>query len=390
MLIDPTVAQQILTPSTWSIGQALEAISDAASSRGCVFMAIDAGGRMLTVYDAFPAPIPRTDQLALPVGYGVMGRVVANGVPALLPLDSPRDPAHRELLGLAPGDVIARMCLPVPGLGGRTIGVLSLHRSPDEPYTHVEAEAAAGMSALLGLRWDAERLRAGADRADLQQDTLVAQAISAQEAERRRIAGDLHDGVTQVLVSMNYHLSAASAFLDDPQSVDRTVHEIAAARELSLRAYDETRTAISGLHSLILDDLGLVAALESLAQTTSAGGLAVDFVLHPGSQVDTLPDHVASALYRIAQEALHNSVKHATATNVQLFLSRGNGRTTLVVTDDGIGFDTERIRARSLSSGDAEHYGLSSIAERCALLGAKLRIESAEGDGTTVVVELGS
>ena len=141
-----------------------------------------------------------------------------------------------------------------------------------------DLDAAEPLAAVLGLRLHAEQLWRAVNRHRTERDRLIKQAISAQEAERRRIAFDLHDGVTTALASMSFHLSAA----------DLTVSEVAARRELSglpapqgtgagpRRAGERARAgrpglqpdraAISGLHSLVLDDLGLVAAIESLVQ----------------------------------------------------------------------------------------------------------------------------
>src|SRR5690606_22425281 len=100
-----------------------------------------------------------------------------------------------------------------------------------------------------------------------------------QEDERRRIAFDLHDGVTTVLASMAFHLNAADLAVRDLPHAQAARAQIAAAQQLADLAYHQTRSAISGLHSLVLDDLGLVAALESLIQ-----GAAPE----PGTEVELL------------------------------------------------------------------------------------------------------
>jgi signal transduction histidine kinase len=356
---------------------------------GALMMASDPGGSMLRVAASYPAaPRQVAEALRLPVGFGVIGRVAETGQAVRLDHDSPRDPLHRRVLGLAEGAVVARLCLPLTGLAGRVMGVLGLHRAPGRPFDDAALEAALPLAAGLGLRLHAEWLDEQERHSVTQRDELIARAISAQEAERRRIAGDLHDGVTQALVSLDYHLSAASASMAAGDA-EQAATEVATARTLSGLAYDETRAAISGLHSLILDDLGLTAALESLVQwVNSSSEVAASFQQDPDPAFDDLPDHIGAALYRIAQEALNNAVKHAGATSVALSLRRVGSSTVLAVTDDGAGFDVEAVRSRSLARGDAEHFGLSSIAERCALLDASLRIDSAQGRGTAVIVEL--
>jgi len=371
-----------------SVDDVVASVAEAWASRGALLMLLDPGSSILRVAASHPGS-PEADQvLRLPMGYGVIGLVAANNQGAVLEHDSPRDPVHRRVLGLIDGESVARLCVPVDGLPGEVIGVLSLHREESRPYTEDEHVAVQQVAAALGLRIVAERLGEQARESHTQRDELIAQAISAQEAERRRIAGDLHDGVTQALVSLDYHLSAASTSLEVRELLEAQ-DQIAAARELSSLAYDETRAAISGLHSLILDDLGLVSALESLAQTVTASSpIRVDFLCDADPALEELADHTAAALYRIAQEALNNAVKHADADRAVVSLRRAGDATVLAVTDDGSGFDAQKVRSRSLSSGDAEHYGLSSIAERCALIGASLRVDSVEGRGTAVIVEL--
>jgi two-component system, NarL family, sensor kinase len=163
------------------------------------------------------------------------------------------------------------------------------------------------------------------------------------------------------------------------------------ASNLADLAYHQTRAAISGLHSLVLDDLGLVAAMESLVQTAAGGddGPSIDLLVDPEAALDDIADHAAAALYRIAQEALANAVKHAEADRIVLSLRRVGDSIVLGCADDGLGFDpAERRTARAGDADGAQHFGLSSIAERCALIEASLRIESVPGRGTTLLVEL--
>jgi len=130
----------------------------------------------------------------------------------------------------------------------------------------------------------------------------------------------------------------------------------------------------------VLEDLGLVAALESLAR--SVPQLSVDFRHPVHDDLSVVPDHVAAALYRIAQESLQNAVKHSEATEVVLSLRRAGDRVVLGVSDNGVGFDV-----RALPTPAGEGFGLASVAERCALIGAELRIESLSGRGTAVIVD---
>lgn len=368
-----------------------------------IAMALDADGAVilnnegseLTAAEVWPANDAVAPMLSITVGFGVTGLVARNGKPMLLDDDSPRNATHRRLLGLKPGVSVARMCLPAPGLFGVVAGVVALHRAPSHPFDRRDLARATPLAEHVGLSLHAHQLWRSVHRHRSERDRLIEAAISAQEAERRRIAFDLHDGVTTTLASMSFHLSAADLALGRlpvetaPQALHAISSQVTAARKLADLAYHGTRTAISGLHSLVLDDLGLVAALETLVQSTMrADTQEIDLVTDSDADFTTLPDHKAAALYRIAQEGLANAVKHAQAQRIVISLRRVGDSVVLGCADDGVGFTPRTKREARAAEQGVPHYGLSSIAERCALIEASLRIESMPGRGTTVLVEL--
>jgi two-component system, NarL family, sensor kinase len=356
-------------------------------------------GQDLNVVDIWPAH-PSAHSLTLQVGFGVTGLVARTGKPALIEADSPRNVLHRQLLQLERQQTVARMCIPLAGLEGDVVGVLAAHRDPRLPFGQVDLDTAEPYAAILGLRLDAEQLWRTVNRQRTERDRLIKAAIAAQEAERRRIAFELHDGVTTALASMSFHLSAADLTISAAQEasedsmllseLDCARAELLNARKLGDLAYNQTRAAITGLHSLVLDDLGLTAAIESLVlMARRHGGPSIELVVDPAAAVDDIPDHAAAALYRITQEALANAVKHADADRIVLSLRGVGDSIVLGCADDGKGFDaTEHPTARAVDADGAQHFGLSSIAERCAMIEASLRVESSPGRGTTVLVEL--
>ena len=356
-------------------------------------------GQNLNVVDIWPAH-PSADALTLQVGFGVTGLVARTGKPALIEADSPRNVLHRQLLGLEEDHTVARMCIPLPGLEGDVVGVLAAHRDPRLPFGEVDLCTAEPYAAILGLRLNAKQLWRTVNSQRTERDRLIKAAISAQEAERRRIAFELHDGVTTALASMSFHLSAADLTISAAQKasgdsmllreLDCARAELLNARKLGDLAYNQTRAAITGLHSLVLDDLGLTAAIESLVEMARRhGGPSIELVVDPAAAVDVVPDHAAAALYRITQEALANAVKHADADRIVVSLRGVGDSIVLGCADDGKGFDaTEHRTARAVGVDGAQHFGVRSIAERCAMIEASLRVESAPGRGTTVLVEL--
>ncbi len=361
-----------------------------------IFSSEDQG---LTVTDIWP-PHPEAAALTLPVGFGVTGLVARNGKSVLLREDSPRHPLHRTLMQLSAQQTVARLVVPLPGIDGRVVGVLTAHRSSSRPFDDSSLAAVQPVLEVLGLEVHAGQLWRAVNLHRSERDELIKRAVSAQEAERRRIAFDLHDGVTTALASMSFHLSSADLTVSDlvargdagdphrVRDLERARLELRNARDLADLAYNETRAAISGLHSLVLDDLGLVAAIESLVQAVP-GTAVIELIVDPEAAIDDLPDHVAAALFRIAQEALANAVKHAAARRIVLSLRRVGDSLVFGCTDDGKGFDVAGWHASGPVDPDGtQHFGVTSIAERCAMIDASLRVDSAPGRGTTVLVEL--
>jgi signal transduction histidine kinase len=202
---------------------------------------------------------------------------------------------------------------------------------------------------------------------------VLRRVVEAQELERRRLARELHDETGQALTSILLALRPLENALEKPEN------RAAAAelRELVVATLQDVRRLAVELRPKVLDDFGLVPALERL--TDSFGeqtGLEVDFESRAGAE--RFPGEVETAIYRIVQESLTNVVKHAHAQRVSIVVTRKDGALTAVVEDDGRGFDaTER--------GDG--FGLEGMRERVALLDGRLAVESGEA-GTTLVAEV--
>jgi len=194
--------------------------------------------------------------------------------------------------------------------------------------------------------------------------------MEAAEAERRHWARELHDETLQGLAALKVMLSGA-ARSEMPDGVRATME--AAIGQVG-EEIDKLRAIITDLRPAALDDLGLVPALESLAQrTASRAGLDVRTEL-PEAGAERLPPTVETTVYRVVQEALTNVAKHAGATTVNLAIAVTNGAVEIAIDDDGAGFDPE-----SATTG----FGLMGMRERVALAGGELRIE--RRDGRTVL-----
>ncbi len=209
---------------------------------------------------------------------------------------------------------------------------------------------------------------------------LLERVISAQEEERARLARELHDETGQALMALlvQLHSIARAPTLATAQAEAEKVRRIAA------QALDDVRRLAVGLRPNVLDDLGLVAALERYAADYhQAYGIAVD--VHARGLDGRLPPAIELTLYRILQEALTNVAKHAGATLVSVVIERQTSAVLAIIEDDGRGFDVERALREA---GRSQRFGLPSMRERAALLQGTLAIESTPGHGTTIYVTL--
>jgi signal transduction histidine kinase len=205
--------------------------------------------------------------------------------------------------------------------------------------------------------------------------------LTAQEEERRRISRDLHDEIGQSLTSLMVGLRT----LQESPNIDMALQRADELRRLGKQIHDELRRLARGLRPSILDDLGLAEALKRYAEEyEQTHGIAVR-VLVPEPGVARLSEAIETALYRIALEALTNVVKHARATRVILDLSWARHRVRMRVTDNGRGFPPGFDLGADSPHG---HLGLPSMAERAALLGGRMLVESRAGGGTTLSFEI--
>jgi two-component system, NarL family, sensor histidine kinase UhpB len=199
--------------------------------------------------------------------------------------------------------------------------------------------------------------------------------IRAQEEERARIAQDLHDEVNQALTAILLRLQAAA--LDVPPGLRSELKEI---QTLATQAMEELLTLARTLRPTALDDHGLVPALASQAANFGERtGIRTTF--HRHGDTPELSDEEQLVLYRVAQESLSNVVQHSGASTVRVELSN-IGRTVLRVRDDGCGFAPK--------TGSGGRLGVSGMRERALLVGGRLNVFSAPGEGTTIELTMGA
>lgn len=349
-------------------------ITDATATDVCFVHVLDDDGKRLTLAGATPPFDALSGTVTLEIGEGISGWVAQHGEPVVLPDGKRDDPRYRYIPALRGQDYTSMASIPMAGRLGRLVGVLNVHTSARRTFGAEEVRLLTTIGTLVAGAIESAGLQHRLAGRQREHERFAARTVSLQEAERRRLAGEIHDGISQRIVSLSFHLSAAlSALPEDPVYARE---RIADARDLAIAALDETRVAIAGLRPPVLDDLGLGPSIQSLGHAV----LGVEVVV----EVDPvgLPEHVETALYRIAQESLQNVVKHAGATRVHVRLGPCAEGIELVVRDDGCGVDPTR------AVGEEATYGMSGMRERAELVGGHLDVGPGPEGGTQVRVVL--
>ena len=352
-------------------------ITEATATDVCFVHVLDDSELALTLLGATPPFDAEVGSVHLPLGHGVSGWVASHREPVVIVEDKESDPRYLPIPSLRGQEFTSMVSVPMISAPWGLAGVLNVHTRTRHDFDDRDVRLLLAIGRLLAGAVHQARMHRRLATRERAHERFAEQIVAAQEVERSRLARDIHDGISQRLVSLSYHLDAAMTHLDraDPGPARA---EIDTACELVDTAMGEARAAIGALRPPVLDDLGLAGALAALARdlpgvTTS---LALDDV--------DLPDHVEIALYRIAQEALQNVVKHAAANRVTVRLGADPGGVRLAVTDDGVGF-TPSSTGR-VPSGDDGGFGLASVQERAELIGGAVRVASRPGEGTTLAV----
>lgn len=299
--------------------------------------------------------------------------IVERRQPLILPdmtADTPEAHAYRDLLaaqrpellsGLSSGSFI----LAPLTVKERVIGTLSVHHPEPNHYTAHHVEMVLAIASQAAVAMENARLYEQAQE-------------SAVLEERQRVARDLHDSVSQALYSLILYADAANIALSAGRADAATEH-LRELREMAQQVLREMRLLIFELRPQELDQRGLAAAIRSrLGIVEARVGLETDLQIAADGQ---LPVVLEQELYHIAQEALNNVVRHAHAKHVSVRLCFADGKTSLEVSDDGVGFDLEQAQMQG-------GLGLQSMQERARRFGGKLAISSAPGEGTRVRVEV--
>ncbi len=217
------------------------------------------------------------------------------------------------------------------------------------------------------------------DEANRQRATLI---INAQEEERKRVARELHDETSQILTSLLISLAVLEESITSQQARDR----IAETRQMAHQTLRAIRNLSFDLRPSALDDLGLLPALHwYIKEYQQKCALEVDF--QASGFKERLPAELETVLYRIVQEALTNTARHAQARKVTVCLEESEHEIHAIISDNGRGFDAEKIQ-KIPGAGQEHGWGLVGMHERASLLDGNLTITSQPEQGTTIDVSI--
>ncbi|QXI25679.1 sensor histidine kinase [Pseudomonas vanderleydeniana] len=351
-------------------GQELTRLAPAAMrervlARACAFLAMDHG--MLLERDA-GGQVTRTASLGSRERLGSLELQVDTSL---------RLPCWQE----QPGTLLPqRLQVPLRGGDDQTFGILVLANStgiaaPDNE----DLESLQLLATLLAAHLENDRLLSTLIVRDRTLSDLVSRLFRAQEDERRRVAYDLHDGLAQTLAGLHQRLQGFAGRCPTlPETLDA---DLQAILTLAQHCVVEGRQLIAGLRPSVLDDFGLLTALDKEADRLRDAGIQVQWTTRCQAR---LPGAVEIALFRIAQEGINNILKHARASQVQMALALHDGQASLRVTDNGKGF----VPGQPPDSHDAQHLGLATMQERTSLLGGTFICLSAVQQGTQLKIDV--
>jgi len=212
---------------------------------------------------------------------------------------------------------------------------------------------------------------------------LSHQILQAQEEERRRVSRELHDEILQTLTGINVHLAT---FKNDvainPKGLKR---KITAAQRFVEKSVDIVRQFARELRPTLLDDLGLIPALHSyMRDVMKHTGLRIHLTSFTRGRVEELDNDKRTVLYRVAQEAITNVVRHAQASRIDVCIQKLRGAICIEIKDDGKSFRANRI----LSAAEHKRLGLICMRERVEMVGGTFSIKSEPGQGTLIRAEI--
>jgi signal transduction histidine kinase len=321
---------------------------------------------------------PQTPALVMPAALQLsVAQAVATGLVAATGLDGQTHVLSADLINDQPYRILAA---PLRAKGQIFGGLALVALRDEEPLGLEELKLLNAFAQQMATAIENARLYGVVQEREAQLEQMVRQLVNAQEGERQRIARELHDETGQKLTALAMGLAAVdTALAGDFAHAGRLVRDL---REMADQTITELRNIMADLRPSQLDDLGLAPALRWYVERYAARYPALTVSFTADRLAGRLSPEHETVLFRAAQEALTNVVRHARATLVTVRLSQESGRVWLEVADNGVGFDVA-----APAQQDGAGWGLAGMRERAALVGGTVTITSQPGQGTVVRIE---
>lgn len=313
-------------------------------------------------------------QLEVPVGLGFTGQIALTGEPAILP---DVQHSHGLLNPILQDKAKALWGMPLR-ISDQIIGVLVIGFQRPYEWLPTEKELLGAIAERSALAIEKARFHDELREREGRIAELSAHLLRAQEEERKRISRELHDATGQQLMVIRLYLGMLDGSAADATEVRKKIGETVSVVDQTI---DGIRRIIAKLSPLVLEELGLIAAIRKEAKDfTKRTGVRTRVAV--SENVGRLSSQTETAVYRVVQEALHNVAKHAHAHNVTLQMARDteSDLISLVIQDDGVGITHGPVIGRN--------FGLSGMTERVAMLGGTAKVLSAKSKGTRIEVKV--
>ncbi len=312
------------------------------------------------------------DTRSVPGEEGIIGETLEQCIPMVFNGSAKRDPELNTFIGFQ--SVRSVLCIPLRA-GFDNFGVMVYGSEIPEAFTdeHTELLTAVGTQATVALQ-----------NAVLYQNLLKERdkIVEVEEEARKKLARDLHDGPTQSVAAIAMRMSIIYKMLE--RTPDEVPAELKKIEDIARNTTKEIRSMLFTLRPLVLENQGLTAALNQLAEKVQETyNQAVSVWVSPEAE-SVLDSHYQGTIFYIVDEAVGNARKHAKAPLISISVNRQDEVVIVTISDNGVGFDARA--AEENAKGRAGHLGMINLQERTELLGGTLRIESAIGRGTTITV----
>jgi signal transduction histidine kinase len=310
--------------------------------------------------------------LEVPVGMGFTGQMALTGEPAILP---DLDHSHGTLNPILRQKAKALWGVPLR-ISDQVIGVLVIGFHKPYDWLPTEKELLTAIAERSALAIEKARFNDTLREREMRIAELSAYLLRAQEEERKRISRELHDATGQQLMVIRLYLGMLDGKSNDANDLRKKITETVIVVDQTI---DGIRRIIAKLSPLVLEELGLIAAIRKEAKDfTKRTGVRTRVAV--SENVGRLANQTETAVYRVVQEALHNVAKHAKAKNVTLQMARENDAISLVIQDDGVGITAGPVIGRN--------FGLAGMQERISMLGGTAKLASSKNKGTRIEVKV--